>query len=254
MSLQIINNYEIGKLSNFLNRQTLTDVSLAKLVPLDAPIPLSELQTKTALDSTNLARVLRHGMTNSIFYEPTPGEIAHTPASRLLAEDHALQAWVGFNSEENFTAGAHVLKALRTYPEATSPTRTGFNFYNDTVDKEPMFVTLGKDPQRAKRMGGAMASMTGGEGYEVRHFVDNYDLSAVDEDEGTLVDIGGSHGFVCVDLGKRWKRMEFVVQDLPKTIDSTPSPICADAEIASRIKLQVHDFFTEQPVKDADGK
>ncbi|KND89922.1 Sterigmatocystin 8-O-methyltransferase [Tolypocladium ophioglossoides CBS 100239] len=235
LSLQVINNYGI-----------------AKLVPLDAPIPLSELQTKTQLDPINLARMLRHAMTNRIFHEPSPGLIAHTAASRLLAQDAALQDWVGFNSEDIFPAAANVLTSLKTYPEATSLTTTGFNFAFGTVDKEPMFVTFGKDPARARRMGGAMASLTGGEGYEVRHFVDSYDFSAVDEEEGTLVDIGGSHGFVCVDLAKRWKKMRFIVQDLSKTVDSAPKPICEDESVAERIQLQAHDFFKEQPVKGAD--
>lgn len=181
--------------------------------------------------------------------------IAHTAASRLLAEDPALQAWVGFNAEDTFPAGANVLKALRTHPEATSLTRTGFNFANGTVDKEPMFVTFGKDPQRAKRMGSAMASLSDGEGYEVRHFVEDYDLSDVDERKGTFVDVGGSHGFVSVDLAKKWRNMKFVVQDLQKTIDSAPKPLCEDQQVASRISLHAHDFFTEQqPVKGADGK
>lgn len=231
-----------------------TKTTAAKLVPLDSPISLTDLQTKTSLDPINLARILRHAMTNNIFHEPSPGLIAHTASSKLLATDPSLQAWVGFNSEDNFPAGAHVLKALRTHPEATSLTRTGFNFANDTVDKEPMFVTFGKDPQRAKRFGGAMASLTGGEGYEVRHFVENYDLEEVDRREGTLVDVGGSYGFVCVDLGRRWKRMKFVVQELQKTVDSAPNPICPDEQVAKRITFQAHDFFTEQPVKNADGK
>lgn len=131
-------------------------------------------------------------------------------------------------------------------------TRTGFNFAFDTVDKEPMFATFGKDPARAKRMGGAMSSLTGGEGYEVSYFVDNYDLSDIDEREGTFIDIGGSHGFVCVDLAKRWTKVKFVVQDLPKTVDSAPKPICDDGTITQRIELQAHDFFTKQPLK-ADG-
>ncbi|PHH83547.1 hypothetical protein CDD83_2962 [Cordyceps sp. RAO-2017] len=235
LSLQVINSFEI-----------------AKLVPLDAPISLAELQTKTSLDPVNLARVLRLAMTNRIFREVSPGVIGHTASSRLLAQDVGLQDWVGFNSEEVFPAAAKVLSALRAYPEATSLTTTGFNFAFDTVGKEPMFVTFGKDPARARRMGGAMASLSGGEGYEVRHFVDNYDLSGVDEKRGTFVDIGGSHGFVSVELARKWKNTTFVVQDLPKTVDSAPRPICDDASVGARIRLQAHDFFEEQPVKDAD--
>jgi len=172
----------------------------------------------------------------------------------MLAQDASLQAWVGLNGEDFLPAGAHTLEALRADPEATSLTRTGFNHAWGTVDKEPMFATFGKDPPRGKRFAAAMASLTGGEGYEVRYLVDNYDFSEINNNKGTLVDVGGSHGFVCVDLANKWDKMKFVVQDLAKTISSAPEPICADEEVAQRISLQVHDFFTEQPVKDADGE
>ncbi|EGX95068.1 O-methyltransferase, putative [Cordyceps militaris CM01] len=225
---------------------------IAALVPATGTISFAELQSKTSLDAINLARIMRHAMTNHIFCEPTPGTIAHTALSRCLADDDALQNWIGFNSEDIFPASANVLKSLQAYPEATSLTTTGFNFAFDTVNKEPMFVTFGKNPKAAKRMGAAMASLTGGEGYEVHHFVDNYDLADIDQNNGTFVDIGGSHGFVCVDLAKKWKNIKFIVQDLPKTVESAPSPISEDDAVASRITLQAHDFFKEQPVKGAD--
>lgn len=241
LALQIINNY-----------------GLAKLVPVDGTITLAELQSKTPLDPVNLARVIRMGITNGVFREPSPGTIAHTAASRVLAEDANLQAWVGFNSEDIFPAAAHVLQALKAYPAATDLKQAGFQFAFGTVDAEPMFATFGKDPVRARRMGLAMTSLTGGEGYEVSYLVDveggGYDFSAVDEAGGTFVDVGGSVGFVCVDLAKRYKKMKFVVQDLPKTIDSIPRPIHEDPQIAERIELAAHDFFTPQVVKGADGE
>ena len=228
------------------------------MFPADSTISLSELQSKTSLDPINLARVLRLAMTKGIFREPSPGMVAHTVASRVLAEDVDMQAWVGFNGEDILPASAHVLEALKTYPEATSLTRTGFNFAFNTVDKEPMFVTFGKEPERARRMGRAMASLTGGEGYEISYLIDvergGYDFSDIDAVGGTLVDVGGSHGFVSVDLARRYRNMKFVVQDLPKTIESAPKPISDDAQIAERITLQAHDFFTEQVTKDADGE
>lgn len=119
-----------------------------------------------------------------------------------------------------------------------------------------MFVTFGKDPDRAKRMGKAMVSLTGGEGYEPFWFVDvergGYDFGEIDARGGTLVDVGGSHGFMCVALAERWKNMKFVVQDLQKTVDSAPKPISSDAQVAERITLLPHDFFTEQVTKEAD--
>ncbi|KAL2132410.1 hypothetical protein VTI74DRAFT_3828 [Chaetomium olivicolor] len=234
----------------------LNHYGIAKLVPLDAPIPLAELQTKTSLDPINLARLLRMAMTNGIFREPSPGLVAHTAASRVLAEDEDMQAWVGFNGEDIFRASGHVVQALTTHPEATSLVRSGFQFAFDTVDKEPMFATFGKDPARAKRMGRAMVSLTGGEGYEPSWFVDvekgGYDFAEVDERGGVFVDVGGSHGFMCVELAKRWKKMRFVVQDLQKTVDTAPRPIYDDEQVAQRIELVAHDFFTEQVTKGAD--
>ncbi|ROV97171.1 hypothetical protein VPNG_08825 [Cytospora leucostoma] len=235
LALQVINNYGI-----------------AKLVPLGRPIALTELQYLTTLDPTNLARILRTAMTNHIFYEPSPGVIAHTAASRLLATDDNLVAWVGFNSEDIFPSAAHTLEALKTFPEATSLTQTGFQFASGTVDEEPIFATFRKDERRARRMGLAMASLTNGEGYEPSFFVDSCDLSSVDARGGKLVDIGGSHGFVCVELARKWKGVRFVVQDLVSTIDSAPHPVSEDDQVAARVEFMAHDFFKEQVVKGAD--
>ncbi|KAI2469740.1 S-adenosyl-L-methionine-dependent methyltransferase [Annulohypoxylon bovei var. microspora] len=234
-SLQLINHYGI-----------------AKLVPLNGSITLSQLQSKTTLDPINLARLLRHAMTNHLFQEPKPGVIAHTAASRLLVEDQTLQAWVAFNTEDVYPGSAHVIDALKKYPSATNLTQTGFNFAFNTVDEEPMFVTIGKDPKRAQRMAQAMMSLTGGEGYELSYLSNGCDFTDVDARGGSFVDLGGSHGFVCVHLAKQYGNMKFVVQDLANTIDSAPQPICADARIAKRIRFQVHDFFKEQPVHGAD--
>ncbi|KAL7795898.1 S-adenosyl-L-methionine-dependent methyltransferase [Trichoderma ceciliae] len=244
--------YDVWSYLDTLSLQLINSYQIAKLVPLDTPIKLTELQSKTTLDPINLARALRHAMTNNIFHEPSPGFIAHTANSRVLAQDTSLQAWIGFNSEDIFPAAGHVMQALKSHPEATSITHTGFNFAFSTVGEEPMFVTLGKDPVRAKRFAHAMHSFTSGEGYEVSFFVDNFDLSDVNERGGTFVDVGGSHGFVSVELAKKWKNMKFVVQDLPKTIDSAPKPICGDEAVAERVSLQVHDFFSKQPVNGAD--
>lgn len=234
--------------------QIVNAFGIAKLFPVNETVTLEELTARSGLDKVNLARLVRYAATSNIFREVSPGVVAHTAASRCLAEDEDLQAWIGFNTEDIFPASAHVLQALRTYPEAVHLTQTGFNFAFNTVDQEPMFVTFGKDPVRAKRMGRAMASLTGGEGYEVKYLVDGYDFSEIDAREGTFVDVGGSHGFVCVDVARKFKKMKFVVQDLPKTVESAPKPICEDSQVAERIQLKAHDFFTEQPEKGADGE
>ncbi|KAM0513032.1 hypothetical protein ACHAPE_008238 [Trichoderma viride] len=235
LSLQLINSYQ-----------------LAKLVPLNAPISLKELQSKTTLEPIFLARTLRYAMTNYMFYEPSPGYIAHTANSRVLAQDSSLQAWVGFNSDSCFPAAAKVPDALKGHPEAVEPTHAGFNYAFDTIGKEPMYATLAKKPIESDRFARAMVSFTHGEGYEVSHLVDNYDFSDVDARGGTFVDIGGSHGFVSEALAKRWKNINFIVQDRQEMVDSAPKPVSEDSSVAERLSFQVHDFFKEQPAKGAD--
>lgn len=156
--------------------------------------------------------------------------------------------WVGFCVEDIWPAAAQTVAALKSYPSASEPMQSGFCVANGTVDKEPMFVTFGKSPLRAKRMGGAMTSITGGEGYEVSYLLDSYDWNSIDKVGGTVVDIGGSHGFVCVALAKQWKNIHFVVQDLQQTVASAPDI----GELGDRIIFQAHDFHTKQPVKGAD--
>jgi len=94
-----------------------------------------------------------------------------------------------------------------------------------------------------------MVSLTTGEGYELSYLLDNYDWASLDANSATLVDIGGSHGFVCVALAERFPNMKFVVQDLQKTIASAP-PL--EGDLAERIKFMAHDFHTLQPIKGAD--
>ncbi|KAL8350943.1 hypothetical protein RB598_005954 [Gaeumannomyces tritici] len=117
-----------------------------------------------------------------------------------------------------------------------------------------MFATFSRQPARAHRLGHALSSMTGGEGYEVHHLVQGSAkvLGDVDLRGGTLVDVGGSHGFVSVDLARQHRRMRFIVQDLPRTIESAPNPVSEDGDATRRIEFTAHDFFTDQVVKGAD--
>lgn len=47
----------------------------------------------------------------------------------------------------------------------------------------------------------------------------------MDAKEGTLADVGGSYGFVCVE---RYRNMAFVVQDLSRIIETALRSICKD--------------------------
>ena len=65
----------------------------------------------------------------------------------------------------------------------------------------------------------------------------------------SVVEIGGSHGAIGVELLKAFPHIEeYVVQDLPDVIAGA----CAPVEVAARLKFQEYNFFTEQSTKGAD--
>jgi len=215
-------------------------------VPLNGDVSYADIAKSAGADEVNIRRLIRHAITNRIFREPREGYVAHTAASRVLLEDTQMIDWVGLCSAEFFPAAARTIDAMVKYPGSQEPSQSGFSLAH--CPNKPMYAEIGKDPVRAKRFGGAMSSLTGGEGYEIDYMVDNYPWGELGE--ATVVDIGGSQGFVCVALAEKFPKLRFVVQDLPKTVADGPSKI--PAEFAERIQFQAHDFYTPQPVKDAD--
>ena len=90
---------------------------MAQAVPLAGTISLHDLSAAVSIDEVNLARILRLLMTERIFAEPSPGQIAHSAASKHLATDLGMQAVVGhmlealekFKGSQELTASAWTL-------------------------------------------------------------------------------------------------------------------------------------------------
>ena len=84
------------------------------------------------------------------------------------------------------------------------------------------------------------------EGYEPVHLVENYPWAAIGA--GTVVDVGGSLGVFGIAIAERFPRLNCIVQDQLEVI--------ADAKVPSgledRVSFMAHDFFSVQPVKNAD--
>jgi 6-hydroxytryprostatin B O-methyltransferase len=65
--------------------------------------------------------------------------------------------------------------------------------------------------------------------------------------------VGGSSGHASIALAQAFPKLQFVVQDLPKVIETSQANTKdLDGAISSRITFQAHNFFEPQPVTDAD--
>jgi predicted RNA methylase len=78
------------------------------------------------------------------------------------------------------------------------------------------------------------------------HLLTTFDWNPI----GKIVDIGGGQGDTAIAIAESSMNTVCVVQDLPDVVALAEKKI--PANMKSRIELTAHDFFEEQPVKDAD--
>ncbi|CAG8983673.1 hypothetical protein HYALB_00004105 [Hymenoscyphus albidus] len=112
----------------------------------------------------------------------------------------------------------------------------------------PSLCEFEKDVAREKRFADAMSVFHQDPGFAPGILVDHYDFASFHH--GVFVDIGGSLGFISIDIAKKHPSMQLVVQEHPEVVKEGKEQL--PSELANRVTFMAHDFFTEQPVKNAD--
>ncbi|KAI3319696.1 S-adenosyl-L-methionine-dependent methyltransferase [Xylariaceae sp. AK1471] len=113
-----------------------------------------------------------------------------------------------------------------------------------------MFDILATNPERAARFAAGMRLYAGRPDLDVRHLVDAWPWNEL-PNGATVIDVGGSHGEAAIALARAFPSLNLVVQDIDeRTIleADTRKP----ADIANRVGYMTYDFFTEQPIREAD--
>ena len=111
-----------------------------------------------------------------------------------------------------------------------------------------MFEFFEENPQRMNRFKDAMSFLQTFPGLQNSYVLKGFNWASLGN--GLIVDVGGSHGLVSMDIAREFPSLRFIVQDLPKVIEDAKKKV--PAELAERVTFMAHDMFTEQPVKDAD--
>ncbi|KAF2205447.1 putative O-methyltransferase [Delitschia confertaspora ATCC 74209] len=217
-------------------------------VPLDGDISFSTIAKSAGVDEVLLRRFLQHAMINRIFAETRPGYVRHTAASRILRQDSEAMDTIGFLVEDLAPASLKVNEAHQKWPNSGEPNETGFNIENKTDDS--FYIELAKTPERARRFGGGMRFMTRGSLYDINHLIHGYDWKSINEVGGTVVDVGGGQGGVSMALAKEFPNLNLIVQDLPGTAEEGERLL--PKALKGQVSFMGHDFFQEQPIKDAD--
>lgn len=239
----ISSNFRVD--SNLLYRQ-----KLASKIPLDDPdgVAYAELSSQIGINQDALTRVLRALILHRVFAEPTPGRIAHSAASRLLATDSLMDDWLGTGIEDVRAATLHLASALEKFPASDEPTETGIGLASQEHDSQPLesfYGLLAKAPERARRFAATMSLFQKGDSFSLRHLVDGFPWADLPEG-ARVVDLGGSTGNAAIAVASRFPQLKFTVQDLSSTIAAAP-PV----PVGLNIELVVHDILQPQPVKGA---
>lgn len=109
-----------------------------------------------------------------------------------------------------------------------------------------MYEFLSDYPDRSKRFANMMRSFTEGPAFDLKYVTDFYPWEQ--HSGGTVVDVGGSQGFVSVALARKFPSINFIVQDLEPVITDAHAQENLASDIASRVSFMIHDFFMPQPV------
>ena len=122
----------------------------------------------------------------------------------------------------------------------------GFNLAKSTGDS--FFESMEDNPQRRDAFANVMeyAQSRPGIGFSPSHLLSSYDWGSV----GTVVDIGGGTGATSIVLAQNHPSIRCIVQDLPAIVSQGRKHLPCD--LAQQVSFMEHDFFREQPVKDAE--
>ncbi|OCH88902.1 O-methyltransferase [Obba rivulosa] len=232
-------------------------------------LPVDEIAAKNNMDPGKLARLLRILATNHIFKEVSPDVFANNRISASLDTGKSFSEIVS-NPNDKYTAtsgsgaftalicdtiktAAYLPETLHDPQTASSQevTETAFNRAYGT--NTPYFEWLHK-PENGARRRMFDAAMTGlGALGNPKEILEGFEWDKLPEGS-IVVDVGGGVGTTMQVLFDEHKHLKYVVQDR--------EPVMADARTfwethrpealkSNQVTLQAHDFFDEQPIKNA---
>ncbi|KAJ6475817.1 S-adenosyl-L-methionine-dependent methyltransferase [Mycena vitilis] len=224
---------------------------------------VKDIAAVNGIDADNQARVLRFLATRHVFTEVAPNTFANNRISSLLIKAKSLDelktdpeakydgapvaAIASSTGDESLKASGYLSEFLRNPGNDLSAFNTAFKTPKTMWEwrEEPHNVW------RARRF--AVGMKGGGDIFPATIFTEGIGGDKLPAD-ALVVDVGGSIGSVTLKLTKAFPHLRYIIQDLQKEITEGEKFWASSApELieSGRVKLQVHNFFEPQPVKDA---
>ncbi|KAH8827600.1 S-adenosyl-L-methionine-dependent methyltransferase [Flagelloscypha sp. PMI_526] len=224
---------------------------------------VNEISKACGTDASYIARVLRFLATRHVFREVTPDvfvnnrisnaikkektlkEIKENPAKRY--EGSPIASFVSIGCDDLTRSASRLSQFIQNPTQAAAP----FNIAYDTSIKYWDWLEEPGNEWRLTRLTELMAATTSFYGSDI--FLEGFDWKNLPKDS-VCVDVGGRTGSLTKILLEANAHLKFAIQDLPGPIrDGTEiwQKENPEALKSGQVQLQVHDFFTPQPIKNA---
>ncbi|KAH8101294.1 O-methyltransferase [Cristinia sonorae] len=228
---------------------------------------VKDIAAYSTVDAGKLAHCLRFLSSFHIFKEISPDRFANTRISTILDTGKPVKEILAdpvakYDNTRGFAAvtaavADDFLKGAAYVREAFSDPVTAAS---DAPDDGPLQLAIGrKDPLfvwweapenewRLRRFGNAMIAMQWSAPME-----GGFDWASLPKGS-VVVDVGGGFGGVVTELAKTHKHLKYICQDRPQVTEQGMKMWKEQGNedvLNGTVTLQGHDFFSEQPVKDA---
>ncbi|KAI0885554.1 putative O-methyltransferase [Annulohypoxylon maeteangense] len=244
-------------------------------------VPVEELAKATGLDRQKLSRLLRALTTQHFFREVGPDRFANNRITQALVNDEKLQAQTT-RSSMGFAAASALPEALidpvrgpsQNPEDAAWPLAVGTKlpFFDWMNEKVPLSRAGEKASPGAARGFYKEVEPSPDEELVPRDDTKTYNLYLVGNSKSLgsahlydfpwkelgnalVVDVGGGVGSFDLQLARLYPELRFVVQDQVVATEQGVSlwqKEFPEALESGRTKFLTHDFFTPNPVKEAD--
>ncbi|KAI1824558.1 sterigmatocystin 8-O-methyltransferase [Xylaria intraflava] len=233
---------QLCAMTNLVSIDTLCRFHIVDMIPPGGQVSYGEISKKTGLGETQVKRFLRHAMAMRILREPEPGMVAHTKLSKLLTIPY-VGATMGLAGQETWPAAAKMVDAMLKWPSSEEPNETGFSLVNNT--HKSIYEVLSEDHVRAMRFASSMKSLDRFPGYTIAEVSNLYDWASLGN--ALVADVGGSQGYVAMELAKNFENIKFLVQDMEMVVGGAQSGV--PDQLKGRIEFMAHELFDPQPVQ-----
>ncbi|KAI1139191.1 S-adenosyl-L-methionine-dependent methyltransferase [Hypoxylon sp. FL0543] len=229
---------------------------LAHHVPDEGTVTYSELAARCGLDESDTRRVVRAAISLRVFEEEPEGFVRHNAISAVLKTNLGHNA-VGFFAEEFTPAALKLAESLQRFPASDRAGESAIAIANGSSGDQDIFSAISHDAERVRRFAIAQSFNTTVPETSADHFVENVPWASMHNSEDDkyptmIVDVGGSRGDLCQALLRKYRGIEKAIsQDLPEVTERNLERQISE-EFSGRIEYQSYNFFTEQPVANAD--